>query len=149
MQDHGHDRAVRFEFDLDGVGWARATLSCDEWSAELTASYLSDALGGLLKAVRGLTLVECGTWCAWAGEPGEFRWMFKRTGDEVTLYVVRDDTDSVFLVTEPLRSLVQAFADGATDVRRRYGEAGYREQWVRHEFPVGTLDDLQSWLALE
>lgn len=53
------------------------------------------------------------------------------------------------MVYEPLRSLVEAFVDGAVDVRLRYGDTGYRERWAEHDFPIATLTALQDWLAAQ
>jgi hypothetical protein len=52
---------IRLEYALVAHGWATATLSDGTNSAEVTASYLTDALGDLSRAVIALLrgCIEC------------------------------------------------------------------------------------------
>jgi hypothetical protein len=46
---------IDFEFRLFGVGWGEGRLVIGDSSVIVVASYLSDALGDLLSALRSLT----------------------------------------------------------------------------------------------
>lgn len=124
---------------------------------DLTASYLSDALGDLLLAAWRLTDGAGEARCSWDEEPGEYRWVFQRSGADVDVRVLwfdelwgrrpDDEGDDVFRASFPLRVFVQALVDGACTVQQRHGLDGYREQWVEHLFPAETLDRLHRWLT--
>jgi len=43
---------MEFTFELEDAGWARASVTADGQTVNLSASYLKDALGDLLLAVR-------------------------------------------------------------------------------------------------
>lgn len=67
---------LAFAYRLTGVGWAEADIACGESRAMLTASYLRDALGDLLRAVGEVAHRGGVVRCSWEEEPGEFRWVF-------------------------------------------------------------------------
>jgi hypothetical protein len=79
---------VEFSYRLTGVGWAEATITCGDRSATLTASYMSDALAELLLAVGELADGADAARCSWEEEPGEFRWLFARAGEDVDLRIL-------------------------------------------------------------
>ena len=147
---------VEFAYELVGIGWAAARITHGDQTAQITASYLSDALGDLLLAVWTLTEGETDARCTWDEEPGEYRWLFHRGGDSVYLHVQefgelwggRPDEQgrTVFQGDVPLRSLVVAVAAAAVGVEKQYGHEGYRKKWVEHDFPADTLTQLQRWL---
>jgi hypothetical protein len=79
--------------DASGVragwhGWATATLSDGDNSIEVTASYLTDALGDLSRAVIALLRGASNARVVWAEEPGEYHWVFDRLDDRVALRVL-------------------------------------------------------------
>ena len=76
---------MELRFKLRGAGWASACLEADGVTAELTASYLSDALGNLLRALGELIAWEESARCSLAEEPGEFRWLFGVAGPHAAL----------------------------------------------------------------
>src|SRR5688572_1839754 len=122
---------MEFSYQLTGVGWADATVADSVRSAVITASYSTDALGDLLQAVG--VLLEGGgeARCSWDTEPAEFRWIFRRAGDEVRLGVLffgdiewdengspgpDEEGEVIFATRQPLLTLASAVANGATDV---------------------------------
>lgn len=115
---------MRIDYRLSGTGWADATVSDGEASAELSASYLADALGDLLRAVVALTEGAAEARCSWAEEPGEYRWIFARRGDDVSLRILgflrgqRSDAEGEeqFATTRPLRTFVTAAVAAASAV---------------------------------
>src|SRR5689334_2478187 len=79
---------IRFEYRLTGRGWSAATISDRETTAELTASYLSDALGDLARATVGLLRGAAAVRVSWDEEPGEYRWLLARTDEMLTLRIL-------------------------------------------------------------
>jgi hypothetical protein len=148
---------VEFSYRLTGTGWAEARIADEESWATITASYLSDALGELLEAVGVLLEGADEARCSWQEEPGEFRWIFRRTSSDVRLRVLsfpdqippEPDADGtpVFETRQSLAALAAAIADGAQAVLDEYGEDGYRTQWVDSPFPSGHLSMIQRSLA--
>ena len=147
---------MEFRYELVGTGWAVARLTCDDQSAELTASYLSDALGDLLVAAWTLTEGETDVRCSWDEEPGEYRWLLHCDGDNVNVRVLwfdqpwghqPDDQGRIVFYARPtLESFVRALVDGASAVQQLHGHDGYRKKWVDHNFPADTLAYLDRWL---
>lgn len=147
---------MKFDYDLVGTGWAWARISHGDSTADITASYLVDALGDLLLAVWTLTEGARDARCSWAEEPGEYRWLFRIDGDHVDVHILQFDDlwtgradergRTVFRAAMALRVLVEAVAQAATEVERRYGRDGYRDKWVEYGFPADTLAELQRWL---
>ncbi|HEX5584002.1 MAG TPA: hypothetical protein VFX08_10040 [Gaiella sp.] len=145
---------MRFEYRLAGTGWAEAQITDDHASASLTASYLSDALGDLLAAVRAVRTGSTEVRCSWEEEPGEYRWVFRRSRDDIALRILwfDDQYDSeadetgrvVFETTQKVDALVAAIASAAQRVLDEHGEAGYVARWVEHAFPTAVLLDLQA-----
>jgi hypothetical protein len=55
----------------------------------------------------------------------------------------------VFRTNLELGTVISAIVHGATGTLDRYGERGYQARWINHPFPIGPLEDLQRWLALQ
>jgi hypothetical protein len=126
---------------------------------EVSASYLSDALGKLVLAgvavLAGAKSVSVG----FDEEPGEFRWAIILTDSGVVrvdvlafeeLWGNRPDAEGKSLLTfscAPLEfgKTVCVMAD---EVLEQHGLAGYKERWTEHEFPVAELDLLKSYIRL-
>ncbi len=145
---------VEFDYRLVGTGWSEARFAVGEEWVGLTASYLDDALGDLLLAVRRLIEGDDEARASWAEEPGEYRWLFSRAGDQVRVRVLSfpglwsDAADSegeaLIDVTCSLEDLIEGIAAGARRVLESHGEEGYREKWVDHDFPLEHLEALEA-----
>jgi len=83
---------VEFVFQLTGAGWSEARLTIRAASTPLSASYLDDALGDLVRATAALTQAQSTVRVSWAEEPGEFRWVLDRSGDELSVRVLWFDS---------------------------------------------------------
>ena len=148
---------MQFFYRLVGTGWAEARLANGTSETTVTASYLSDALGLLLEAVGTLLEGADEARCSWDEEPGEYRWIFGRSGESVHLRVLafpelwgrRPDAEGslVFEVQERLLEIATAIADGASDVLGRHGEEGYLATWVDAPFPSAHLELLRRQIA--
>jgi hypothetical protein len=143
---------LRLDYRLVGVGWAEAEVSHGLAAATVTASYLADALGDLLRAAGALADGAAEARCAWAEEPGETRWLLAREGDDVDVRIVaydglgRGDEEGaeVFRARVPFAELRAAVVDAAERVLAEHGEDGYLAKWVEAPFPCAALDRLRA-----
>lgn len=123
----------------------------------MSASYLSDALGDLLDALHDLCGAATSARVSWEEEPGEFRWLFTRDGEEVAVRVLwfRDQFDQAPDVAGDerlagsvnIKALVAAVVAGTRAVLQEHGEQGYRALWDRHPFPTAKLTALEDAAA--
>jgi hypothetical protein len=93
-------------------------------------------------------------------EPGEYRWILKKRDAETYILTIlmftelwgNEPDDVGKVVLEHIFSRVE-FAKMVLktleDVRHEYGEAGYKEKWLEHDFPASELATLHSLLDAE
>jgi hypothetical protein len=83
--------ATKLVFSLHNLhhGWWQAVLSDGLQEAIITASAVpEEPLLPLLWAVRLLLLGANASQCTWWGEPGQYRWLFSRTEQQVQIHIV-------------------------------------------------------------
>jgi len=150
---------LSIDFRLAGAGWADCTVKSEAQQAELTASYLSDALGNLLLA--GVTVLA-GAHSISIGfdeEPGEYRWSLQRMGSEALsvkvlefqeLWGNKPNSQGSLLFEYSCHSLEFALAvqAAASKVLELHGLEGYKQKWGEHEFPSKPLEMLSEKVAL-
>lgn len=147
-----HVGNVYFDYRLTGTGWSEALLQVGASQTKLTASYLDDALGDLVRATLALTRGAYQVHVSWAEEPGEFRWVLTTRGRSVTVRVLwfddlwgsaEDDRGRELLnETCDMAQFCVAIAKGAQAVLEEHGLDGYKTRWVEHEFPAEPLREL-------
>lgn len=147
---------MHFAYRLTGTGWAEACISDHASAVSIRASYLTDALGLLLKAVDQLLQGADEARCSWADEPGEYRWIIKRDRDHAHLRVLTfHDIESLepdesgvvnFETKQPLHDVADAIAAGAQAVLDEYGVDGYLRCWASDPFPLVRLRAIQTRL---
>ncbi len=143
---------MEFEYRVLEAGWAEGRLAHGADEVELSASYLSDALGDLIEAVALVVEGVPSTQCSWLEEPGEFRWRFLRSDGDVLVEILwMDDWDKldhagqlVFSARVPVLCLGRVVLSEAQRVLDALGPEEYRRRWIEHEFPVRPLDRLKS-----
>ncbi len=147
----GPHEDIAFEYRLRGAGWADARLAIGGTEMEMRASYLTDALGDLVRAVLALTRGEPRAFVTWDEEGCLDVWSFARTDDRVDV-IVQVDKDGRRDLYPPvagtvlLSALVDAVVAAARGVLAHWGEARYVEDW-EHEFPADVLRALEDWLS--
>jgi hypothetical protein len=144
---------VEFSFRLTGTGWAEGRIAVGDSFATPTASYLSDALGDLIRAVRALLEGAEDARASWEEEPGEYRWVFQRSGSEVRMRLLAfpdvyddgpdEDGQALLDVTCLVTDLALAVASGAQRVLDQLGPDEYQQRWVEHPFPTDDLTALE------
>ena len=145
------------DYQLDGFGWASATVGGRGFSVDVTASYLRDALGDLVRAMESLLQGGTDARCSWEEEPGEYRWIFTSDGIAVSLGILQlpdnfptlDDAEGIeiFRTSASLSDLASDFANEAQRVLDQYCKAGNLRHWWRHPFPTELLREVQLPLA--
>jgi len=144
---------MRFEFKLLDPDSADGELEAEAGLVTIPASYISDCLGNLLYALWSLMQGEAETRCSWEDEPGEYRWIMRRGGDDVSLRILQF-ADSVprqpdevgrpiFETRQNLRVFARAIALGASRALAQHGEGGYEDRMHR-PFPARTLELIQA-----
>jgi hypothetical protein len=149
---------VEFSFRLIGTGWAEGRIAVGDSSATPTASYLSDALGDLIRTVCALLEGAEDARMSWEEEPGEYRWIFERSGSEVRtrllalddVYDDAPDEDGEILLdaTCALSDLGLGVASGAQHLLNELGQEEYHARWVEHRFPTDDLAVLTQLVGL-
>jgi hypothetical protein len=146
-------RPVSFWYRLLGAGTGRAWLSDGQQDAQFFTTYLSDPLGDLTRALITLLQGAAKARCAWADEPGEWRWLFERHGDELDIRILRfEDTFSNALDEQGaphystrcklLRLAVQV-REQMRQILEEVGLDGYLEEWG-YDFPLAEYERLNS-----
>jgi hypothetical protein len=148
---------ISINYELTGAGWSECEIEIDGRKAKITASYLGDALGDLVRAalrlVRGEHDVTVVSW----EEPGKYLWRLAKVDENDLLIQIiespdwgtKSDTSGVMLLESRCNTI--AFANAvllATQrVFRQHGMEGYKTKWIAHDFPVAEQQELQHLLA--
>ncbi len=149
---------VEFTFRLTNLGSAEGRVAIGSETLVATASYLSDTLGDLLRAVVLIARGAVSARASWYEEPGEYRWLFTRQDEDVAIVVrwfsenpVQPAPDSAGTLMFDSRcsvpALVAGFATGAREALDLYGEQGYAERWDAAQFPAAELETLEATAA--
>jgi hypothetical protein len=148
--------SIAIKYDLVGTGWSACRVVLGDEQIEVTASYLSDALGNL--SAGAVLLLEGADEVRFSfdEEPGEYRWIIRQANDEAHLRILgfdrlwgnQPDEEGQLLLDTRLtpRDFARAVRDALVAVRDRFGPAGYRERWVDHDFPEVELNRLDELL---
>jgi hypothetical protein len=140
-------------YTLRDHGWANAEFSNGEAAYSVRASYLGDALGDLAKAARGLMRGLPEVTFSFIEEPGQHRFVVRRSGDDVLIEAFRlpgmfatsvERGESIFLATCSLRLFVDTIITCLRSVLNECGEDEYLRRWKAHPFPRRELEELVS-----
>ena len=148
---------VDLHYELTGTGWSECRVSIGNSRCDLTASYLSDALGDLAAAVEDvLCWPGVDSRAVFVEEPGEYRWRFVAAGeDRVVVKIIEfpdwggkeDEAGKVIFEAECRRlDLGRAMAAELRRLHGTLGDRGYREKWVNHDFPTARLAAIEGLL---
>lgn len=144
---------IKLLFSLFEKGWVKATISDEGKDLTVFAAYLSDGLSDLIICVWKLLEGENEVFCSWQEEPGQYRWLFLREGNQIKLRILWfEDTFSkytdlkgkeMFCGNEDIikfsRNIIRVF----DKLKFEYGVDGYKKKWA-YEFPEADLDRLKS-----
>jgi hypothetical protein len=147
-------------YRLTGTGWAECTLSDENSSCTVTASYLSDALRHLVVAATAVVSGFSRITFQFDEEPGEYRWVIEtlrmneielRVLEFPELYGEKPDADGkeIFRTKCLPVTFAAAVCNATADLLAMLGESGYAAQWCEHPFPTLQFQELQRLLELE
>src|SRR5262245_28827983 len=74
---------LRMSYTLVGTGWSRCMIEASDNRLEITASYLSDALGNLVLSALAVVSGFRAAAFPFDEEPGEYRWVLEVTDNNV------------------------------------------------------------------
>lgn len=150
--------ALRISYAIVGTGWSECVVEVGAKRVEVSASYLSDALGNLvlsaLAVAAGFRAIEFG----FDEEPGEYRWVLEALDNNALRFRLLEfpdlwghkSNDEGRLLLEASTTPV-AFAKAvracASAVLQEYGAKGYAEKWAEHCFPERELALLGEAIA--
>lgn len=149
---------LSFSYHLDTAGWADATLADGARHVDLTASFLSDALGDLTRAV--VTLLQGADYVvfAWLSEPGVAEWRVDRHDEDIDITITLFDdwvayragrarrVGQPFTTQCPLVRLANEVLDELWQLRQTVGLDGYKQRWKAHDFPLTEYKQLKRLL---
>lgn len=141
---------LRLSYILQQHGWAAASISDGDATVETDVTYLSDALGDLARAARGILRGMPEVTFSFQQEPGEHRFVVSRHEDRVQLSVYRfpetfsrsQQGELVMTAQCSLREFATECINCLRRVLDEHGEEGYRERWKNADFPLREYREL-------
>lgn len=145
---------LSIEYDLVGTGWSTCVVRDDDKWVELTASYLSDALGNLAATAVILAQGADEARFSFDEEPGEYRWVIHGRGRDVRVRILAfkklwgnepDEVgEEVFATTCDRMVFGRAVLRALERVLEKFGSEGYKEKWVDADFPHREFAELEE-----
>jgi len=147
---------IEFTCSLAGSGWLEASISDGLQHRDLSATHVgSDALWGLAPSVNALLGTAERAACIWREEPGEYRWLLERHGENLTVSILWFDQDFPQLPDEKgtivfstecrlLKFAIQVKTQ-LRELLERHGASEYQLLW-KHPFPLDEYEKLQLYV---
>ena len=148
-------QTVTLVYKLDEAGWASATLVTPTKGVAFGPSYLSDALGDLVRAVVGIANARRSRppfvfeqRVEWFGEPVGLDLIFETQQDgSVRLQLVEMPDEShrrtgrqvIFDDQIDFEIFAHSVYGQASQILQVHGADGYKERWKLHDFPEDDL----------
>lgn len=150
---------ITFTYELTGSGWARAMISDGASEATIEdVSYMTDALGDLVRSVVALLEGAKRAEFSWTSERRDYDWLLTSRDGKLFLRVTqyrdwvgqREATDRgkpVLKLRCDLRAFTAAVLAELAALYTTLGLKGYKHRWVQHEFPYAEYRRLEALLA--
>ncbi|MEM9679569.1 MAG: hypothetical protein AAF901_04530 [Bacteroidota bacterium] len=151
---------IDFQYNLGNAGWADAAISAGDDSATMTVSYLHDSLGELTNSMNLLLKGDKESKIIFMDEPGEHLMSLINSDDNKLEIEVRwfDDWASwdmhskkeyevVFKRTTSLYDFANKVCNNLDQIYINEGTEGYKEKWVKHEYPLNAYLKLKKLLG--
>jgi hypothetical protein len=148
--------ALRFSCTLIGRGWVEATLANGINQQRFLASYLSDAIGDLLRVVISLLEGARRGTCLWEQEPGEYRWLFTRQDEQIQIRIVSfgqtfsrqfdEEGECVLTVQCSLLKFPTKLSKQLEQLLATWDENGYHSTWG-YPFPQEDFQKMKRLLS--
>ncbi|MEH7072599.1 hypothetical protein [Neobacillus drentensis] len=152
---------MKFEYKLQGAGWANFNIEINSQSYSFSPGYLTDALGGILNAIKKIHPLfdtegdykEGGSYYFWDAEPDRLDWNLKYIDNEnlhinLTYFEDDDDENGVIVLNQecPYDVFLKEVLREVELILVQYGIVGYKEMWYENEFPLSTFLELKYYL---
>lgn len=149
---------IALDYKLVGIGWAECTLDFYGTKYIVTASYLSDALLELVSGANHVLSGGAEARFSFDEEPGEYRWIFRRTQDGGLAVKILDfpelwghkpdEKGRVLMdVTCQLGDFARALLLSLNELLEELGVEGYRDKWAESDFPAAQYSALCEHLG--
>jgi len=150
---------VKVDYRLSGMGWADCEVEIAGQHASMAASYLGDALAGMLAATSAVADGAEESTFSFHEEPQEVRWRLRRVGPErLRVRILRledafhhlpDEAGEVLFDAEcRMRTFAGEVLSTARRILREHGAAGYRRAWGLADFPHEGIRKLEAALRI-
>ncbi|MDD9271733.1 hypothetical protein ACFPES_32340 [Paenibacillus sp. GCM10023248] len=151
---------MKFEYELTGIGWADGCIEINSSTVHFAASYITDALYDMLKAVNSL-VPEVSPFPVsmaqfeWNEEPGGTVWTLSKINVnslrvQIKSYEdLRNKKNQVIELDETcsIHEFIRTIAQTLDMLLRKYGREGYKEKWVNFDFPMDNYLKLKGFTA--
>ena len=152
---------MKFEYKLMGSGWANFNIQINSQNFSFSPGYLTDAVGGLLNAIKKIHPVfdiegdykEDGSYYFWDAEPSTLDWNLKYLENGnihiILKYFENDEENGVEVLNQecPYDVFLKEVLKEVELILLEFGIVGYKEMWYEHEFPLSTFLELKYYLA--
>jgi hypothetical protein len=153
-QNHNQSIPVTLTYKLTGSGWSECQIEIGKENALITASYLSDALGSLVRAAVDLLTGSTEAIAQFDEEPGEYRWLFSQRNNELQLRILwfnelwgnrpNEEGEPILVAQCSLMAFARALHAALEHILEEHGIEGYKDMWVEHDFPLQSYEALKS-----
>lgn len=153
---------MKFKYELSASGWADGFIEINSNVAYFTASYLTDALNDLLKALI-LLIPDISPYSVASSqfefheEPGRTVWKIRRIDkDHMNIEIVsfQDLLRRKELVVDlnetcSIIGFAKVVVYALDLILKQLGQDGYKKKWVNHDFPMEYYLKLKSFVTAE
>lgn len=155
---------MKFEYELNDIGWADARIEINNQVCFLSVSYISNALGDLIgnffSIIPGCVpddeLREEVSF-DWHSEPGGIQWILGQVNEEEIRvkitgypYIYEKDESAGTVEIDTICNIfdfAQQLCRALDEVLKTHGIVGYKQTWVLHEFPISDYLRLKDFLC--
>ncbi len=153
--------ALRINYNLADHGWADVHMNHGHQSVDMTVSYLHDTLAEFITAANLLLKGAPDAKVIAMDEPGEhlvhltspdraslvieIRWFKDRASWDL---VTEKEFEVVFKCDDTILNFSTGIFNNAKRILDKHGMQGYKEKWIKHDFPMGEYNRLKSLLKI-
>jgi len=167
---------IKFEYELEGFGWAKAYLKIDDAEVTFPAiSYLCYPITDLLQGLLGILeewaiianhgkeveIINDESVFMWEDEPGGYKWEFERYKENQIRVIIRslyyDENDEesfrkiVLDKIVDFKTFLTVILKQIDNLVKEYGLLGFRANWLHSteshmQFPVSHFLELKHYL---
>jgi hypothetical protein len=152
-------------FNLQDAGWADGSVIIEGKEIfNYDVSYLQDVLGSLASSAVNIINGSKFERFFWWSEPGEYLWVIQEENNKLRIKIdVYDDWGSElengeyqnnsklfesFEAVLDKNEFISAVYQCLKSVYEEYGEKGYKDKWIEHDFPMKDFKEIGVYLKV-